>query len=535
MQPLPKRSARIDQFELDAPDSLERQGRKLPATRPPPRNRHDSVATRRPSNARKVPPAFPKAPPVSSGSWPKNEGTARSSAMFFESSRASRDPDSTGDQDVTTLMPAPSRRTMPPPPEARPGRVPAPFPPSRRRDTPRPPRPRRDEECTVVRPDLSASAFTPPARLGSTPPPKRTSAPPAPPSNPAPPKPPPLSGPPTLVGVPRPAMVRPPVDAMAHAMPAHAMPAHAMPAHAMPVSAQATQPAQAVQATQGDYAYPYFATTRPNPVMPNAVAPMAMPVRTAAARLDSPAGLPAAKDHAAAAKKSDPNVEGRPTISWVAVFVALGVLTGLLIALFVRGDGEAALEAMASYIDSARSTSAATQANRVPGEVLPAAPAVPSAAATDMTNAPPAPPPPPAFAPQGSAARATAALAHAAPPPWAGSGALGTGVVKPVPPGPAPVKAHARAASASRSESSRSETVAMDAPKLEKIDRGEKSEKSEKSEKTERSEKSVARAEKSSRGGAGGAADKEEKEKEKYLAEAATKLADQQLEQSLAQ
>jgi len=407
---------------------------------------------------RAVAPAFP----------PARKGSSRSSALFFRTTperatEASRSDDTgSGDQELTKLMPHRALQILPPAPK----------------------RASRYEEQTQVRPDISV------LMQGA---PRRSSAPPAPPEPPqasefAPSA---GSGRATLIGPPRGAQRMPPEFARANHLP-------------------------------NGYVYPYFASTReiaPTstsvPAPPSSVAPVAMnAIPTAPAlRFDSHRISAAPQVKKLSAVVAQAEGEGRPTLSWVALFVALGVLAGLLIAVFVRGDGEAVMDAMAKLVDSTNAPST------VPTPMAAAAQLPPSTASVAPQIAPSA-----VSGAVGSAWRpatpaSAVALAMAAGPPRTSLSPLDVGVVQSPAPTPPPARPVWRARATPRAE--RSESSSAEGRSERVASRAEKAEKTEKPEKPDKASR-------------GGDKDDSDKDKEKSAAEAASNLAKQQLEQALA-
>ncbi len=500
MLPLPKRSARIDQFEPQRGQEAGDEPRKLPPTRPPPqRASRGAVPAHRPTV-----PSTPSHRPV------QGAGRKGVSALFFQTTPAPANEDEdvvpAGSQDHTARV---HERLRGPTLQSVVGRVPSPFPASRRSEMPPP----RDEEQTQVRPDLAAHVLSG----------RRSSAPPPPPE----PEPPSYRADSnTLVGPPRATYRMPP-------------PGFAQPQYAVPM----TYPSAAYQPPPQGYAYPYFASSRPvaptptsvpAPPPPSSVAPVAMSIPA------TPVSIHEADRLAATAhllKKPsrmarDGEKSGHPTLSWVALFVALGMLGGLAIALFVRGDGEAVMDGMARLIDGPQAPAVGSAAAGwvAPGASAMAVQPVPYApprasAPVPVTMPAPVPVPPPAQL------QATApAPVASAPAPYA-QGSFGQGPVAPVPnypagavwqsatppilgvvksdaaPRPRPPARVERAQHAkgdSDSSSAKSDSDAAPAPKV------------------------VSKRKK------GRASKDDDKEKEKSAAEAASDLANQQLEQSLA-
>jgi hypothetical protein len=83
---------------------------------------------------------------------------------------------------------------------------------------------------------------------------------------------------------------------------------------------------------------------------------------------------------------------GRPTVSWAAALVAMGIFVGLVTAVVARGDADSLIDATASFVDPAHSTAKAAAATPTPAPVPP-----PAAITPPLT--PPTPAPPPAAIP----------------------------------------------------------------------------------------------------------------------------------------
>ncbi len=93
-------------------------------------------------------------------------------------------------------------------------------------------------------------------------------------------------------------------------------------------------------------------TIAPIPVAPHSLSPMAMP------RSDSDSGSIPGTVITTRTKRL-----GRPTMSWSAALVAMGIFAGLVTAVVARGDGDALVDATAAFVDPghASSSSNATQ------------------------------------------------------------------------------------------------------------------------------------------------------------------------------
>ncbi len=179
-----------------------------------------------------------------------------------------------------------------------------------------------DEDRTTLRPNSSASSL-----LASTP------VPAAPPSHPAsftPPAPPSsarglrINTPPTVIGQAIPAEVR---------------------AHA--VTAMQTHP-----------------SPMPRPMYDSSSSQTDLPV-------DPPATAVTARTRV---------LIGRPTVSWAAALVAMGVFVGLVTAIVARGDADSLIDVTASFVDPSQSTAHAAAAQPTPVVALPqaVAPSLPS-------------------------------------------------------------------------------------------------------------------------------------------------------------
>ena len=84
----------------------------------------------------------------------------------------------------------------------------------------------------------------------------------------------------------------------------------------------------------------------PIPAAPHSLAPMAMPS-------DSSGSIPGTVITARAKRI------GSPTMSWSAALVAMGIFAGLVTAVVARGDGDALLDATASFVDPGHSAAPA--------------------------------------------------------------------------------------------------------------------------------------------------------------------------------
>jgi hypothetical protein len=102
---------------------------------------------------------------------------------------------------------------------------------------------------------------------------------------------------------------------------------------------------------------PVAATTRAASLVHQraALRPQRVPVlgddRTSDARIDPPATVITARTRVVAA---------RPTISWAAALVTMGVFVGLVTAVVARGDADTLIDAAASFVDPSGSHSAAS-------------------------------------------------------------------------------------------------------------------------------------------------------------------------------
>jgi len=276
-------------------------------------------------------------------------------------------------------------------------------------------------------------------------------------------------------------------------------------------------------------AFGFTTDRRVVPQAPNSVPPMAMSVTF---------NTPTAADRRRAAATPGTVIttrtrvlSGKPAISWAAALVAMGIFTGLVTAVLARGEGDAVVDATAAFVDPARGAS--MNANGAAGQVAAAQPAA-------APQAPAAPAAAPAADPMGpvegstmaaavgfakgqekvaadkaatekkvSEAVAAAVAAKTAPPPAA----------SPAAPAPAAAPKPAVHAAAPR-------VVHVAAPKAEKVEHAAVAKVAASDEPAAEKPQKAAAADKS------GGGDKD-KDKEKKLAEAARKLADQQLEQSL--
>ncbi len=113
---------------------------------------------------------------------------------------------------------------------------------------------------------------------------------------------------------------------------------------------------------------------------------------------------------------------GRPTLSWGAALVALGVFAGLVTAVLARGDGDSLVDATASFVDPSHAKAAAAPAVDLHAPTL-----QPMAPATQ-----PMAPVAPVVAPQVAAMPAAAPMAPAAMPVAAAAPAPESAAVAPM-------------------------------------------------------------------------------------------------------
>lgn len=136
-------------------------------------------------------------------------------------------------------------------------------------------------------------------------------------------------------------------------------------------------------------------TIAPIPVAPNSLSPMAMP------RSDSDAGsIPGT------VITTRTKLLGRPTMSWSAALVAMGIFAGLVTAVVARGDGDALVDATAAFVDPGHASStnasqmaAAVQAPLMPMSLTSPTPVVAMNAAPPVANVAPVLPAPSAVIP----------------------------------------------------------------------------------------------------------------------------------------
>ena len=156
---------------------------------------------------------------------------------------------------------------------------------------------------------------------------------------------------------------------------------------------------------QPAYAFPYNGPASSVQAGPASVAPVAMSIPTPHAepsdpRFEVPATVITTRTKV---------LTGRPTVSWAAALVAMGVFAGLVTAVIARGDGDSMLDATAAFADShgVKIGSAAAARPAAPSPVVvskaPAAQPVAAAAAPQRPGTPtiasPAPVPPPGVIP----------------------------------------------------------------------------------------------------------------------------------------
>lgn len=133
------------------------------------------------------------------------------------------------------------------------------------------------------------------------------------------------------------------------------------------------------------------------PAAPNSLSPMAMP------RSDSDSGsIPGT------VITTRTKLLGRPTMSWSAALVAMGIFAGLVTAVVARGDGDALVDATAAFVDpghasatNATQMAAAVQAPMMPMSLTSPAPVVAmnAPAALPVANTAPVLPAPSAVIP----------------------------------------------------------------------------------------------------------------------------------------
>jgi hypothetical protein len=169
-------------------------------------------------------------------------------------------------------------------------------------------------------------------------------------------------------------------------------------------------------------------------VMPSAPPPSVSPVAGPARPSPAPIGVqhgraslkPQPVPGAATGTKSDPQIDppatvitartriiaARPTMSWAAALIAMGVFVGLVTAVVARGDADTLIDAAASFVDPSGTHAAAgsievssvqTKAEEPPttlgaglDTLLPAAPAIPVVAVPEPAASPLPPRPAPA-------------------------------------------------------------------------------------------------------------------------------------------
>jgi hypothetical protein len=135
--------------------------------------------------------------------------------------------------------------------------------------------------------------------------------------------------------------------------------------------------------------------------------------RTAAASMQPAAAMPmpAASGTIPPVERTDPPgtvittrtrvLIGRPTVSWAAALVAMGVFVGLVTAVVARGDADSLIDATASFVDPAHSNekTAASQPEEPPGVMQPVLVPAPLPVAQAPLQPAPIQPPAPIQAP----------------------------------------------------------------------------------------------------------------------------------------
>jgi hypothetical protein len=147
---------------------------------------------------------------------------------------------------------------------------------------------------------------------------------------------------------------------------------------------------------------------KPSAPPPPSVSPVAGPPRQAAAPVSVPMGRTALKPQPVPVEslKSDPKIDppatvitartrivtARPTMSWAAALVAMGIFVGLVTAVVARGDADTLIDAAASFVDPSGGRAAASGASTAPS-LQTKADSTPSSyvAVVDTLAAPPVP------------------------------------------------------------------------------------------------------------------------------------------------
>ncbi len=118
------------------------------------------------------------------------------------------------------------------------------------------------------------------------------------------------------------------------------------------------------------------------PPAPGSFSPVAYSMSTAKsdsdARIDPPATVITTRTKV---------LTGRPTLSWGAALVAMGIFGGLVTAVLARGDGDALVDATASFVDPAHAAHAA-QAPAVESKLVTATPMLQNPAPAPVSAAP---------------------------------------------------------------------------------------------------------------------------------------------------
>ncbi len=238
------------------------------------------------------------------------------------------------DEEMTTVMPSKRGSSFPPASSHAP------------RSSTRPRAGREDEERTMLRPMTPAQSFSPrPSTSTRTVPP--------PPSS-------------------RPAAFVPPPPPMPNGFGLHVnTPPTMLGQTAIPQSVRA-QALAAVRAHQSGQVPAYSPSPPPSSTIPPA-----------------PPSDPAINPPATVITTRTRVLIGRPTMSWAAALLAMGVFVGLVTAVVARGDADSLIDATASFVDPAHSTARAAAAQPAAPAPLPAA--APIAPPVVAPIAPPAP------------------------------------------------------------------------------------------------------------------------------------------------
>lgn len=288
----------------------------------------------------------PSAPPARGGGTGRTMSAPTSQRYPAPPSDRPRVFERSGDDEMTTVMASKRGSSFPPASAQAP------------RSTTRPRGRGEDDESTMLRPMTPAQSFSP------RPPPSARSVPP-----------------PAMV---RPASFVPPPPPASNGYGLHIQTPPTMLGHtAIPaeIRAQALASVRAHQSGQVG-ALPY---NMPSPPVSGTIPP-------------APPSDPFINPPATVITTRTRVLIGRPTMSWAAALLAMGVFVGLVTAVVARGDADSILDATASFVDPAHSTARAAAASQ-PVQALPALATLPIAPPAAAPIAPPVAVAPAAMAP----------------------------------------------------------------------------------------------------------------------------------------